>query len=400
VSTLAPLLLDDQMRRSGPRGVSTRCRSSRTMPTAALLLSEWAKRPTPSFKPAPSAHCGPACAGSSRTRTGGTEHPHASVRREADRRARLSAECRRRSVRWPRWRRTIRTRTCGASPSVPSAIPARSSVLPALTHAVLPTLPGMVRDEAAQTLGKLRLGLAHSRSDPRHAGPVLAGAREGRALARSAQGGIAALPALTEALTHDDQQTCARKPPSRSAKSPIREGDTRARGGAQGDPDPDVRKLSQLALTADHQRSQPREEKTMAYVVTEACVAASYTDCVDICPVECFHEGAPNFLVINPDICIDCTLCVSECPVSAIYAAGRSARGAGGVHRAQCPPRGAVAGDRRGTRAACRCAGLGGSERKKAVPRRPSGRMKKRWMGWAGDRLPQQQPQQHFVVFH
>ncbi|TDR71048.1 ferredoxin FdxA [Paludibacterium purpuratum] len=57
----------------------------------------------------------------------------------------------------------------------------------------------------------------------------------------------------------------------------------------------------------------------MAYVVTEACVKCKYTDCVDVCPVDCFHEG-PNFLAIDPDECIDCTLCVAECPVEAIYA--------------------------------------------------------------------------------
>jgi ferredoxin len=57
----------------------------------------------------------------------------------------------------------------------------------------------------------------------------------------------------------------------------------------------------------------------MAYVVTEACVKCKYTDCVDVCPVDCFREG-PNMLVIEPDECIDCTLCVSECPVQAIYA--------------------------------------------------------------------------------
>jgi ferredoxin len=57
----------------------------------------------------------------------------------------------------------------------------------------------------------------------------------------------------------------------------------------------------------------------MAYVVTEACVKCKYTDCVDVCPVDCFREGA-NFLVIDPDECIDCTLCVPECPVEAIYA--------------------------------------------------------------------------------
>lgn len=57
----------------------------------------------------------------------------------------------------------------------------------------------------------------------------------------------------------------------------------------------------------------------MAYVVTEACIKCKYTDCVDICPVDCFREG-PNFLVIDPDECIDCTLCVPECPVEAIFA--------------------------------------------------------------------------------
>ena len=57
----------------------------------------------------------------------------------------------------------------------------------------------------------------------------------------------------------------------------------------------------------------------MTYVVTEACIKCKYTDCVDVCPVDCFHEG-PNFLVIDPDECIDCTLCVAECPAEAIFA--------------------------------------------------------------------------------
>ncbi len=57
----------------------------------------------------------------------------------------------------------------------------------------------------------------------------------------------------------------------------------------------------------------------MTYVVTENCIKCKYTDCVDVCPVDCFHEG-PNFLVIDPDECIDCTLCVPECPVEAIFA--------------------------------------------------------------------------------
>ena len=57
----------------------------------------------------------------------------------------------------------------------------------------------------------------------------------------------------------------------------------------------------------------------MAYVVTENCIKCKYTDCVDVCPVDCFHEG-PNFLVIDSTECIDCTLCVAECPANAIYA--------------------------------------------------------------------------------
>ena len=57
----------------------------------------------------------------------------------------------------------------------------------------------------------------------------------------------------------------------------------------------------------------------MTYVVTESCIKCKYTDCVTVCPVDCFHEG-PNFLVINPEECIDCSLCVDECPVRAIFA--------------------------------------------------------------------------------
>ena len=57
----------------------------------------------------------------------------------------------------------------------------------------------------------------------------------------------------------------------------------------------------------------------MTYVVTENCIKCKYTDCVEVCPVDCFHEG-PNFLVIDPDECIDCTLCEPECPAEAIFA--------------------------------------------------------------------------------
>lgn len=55
----------------------------------------------------------------------------------------------------------------------------------------------------------------------------------------------------------------------------------------------------------------------MAFVVTESCIKCKYTDCVEVCPVDCFYEG-PNFLVIHPDECIDCALCEPECPVNAI----------------------------------------------------------------------------------
>ncbi len=56
----------------------------------------------------------------------------------------------------------------------------------------------------------------------------------------------------------------------------------------------------------------------MTFVVTEPCIKCKYTDCVEVCPVDCFREGK-NFLVIDPDECIDCNLCVPSCPVEAIY---------------------------------------------------------------------------------
>ena len=55
----------------------------------------------------------------------------------------------------------------------------------------------------------------------------------------------------------------------------------------------------------------------MAYVVTEDCIKCKYTDCVEVCPVDCFYEGE-NMLVINPDECIDCGVCEPECPADAI----------------------------------------------------------------------------------
>jgi len=57
----------------------------------------------------------------------------------------------------------------------------------------------------------------------------------------------------------------------------------------------------------------------MTYLVTENCIKCKHTDCVTVCPVDCFYEG-PNFLAINPDECIDCGVCVPECPIDAIVA--------------------------------------------------------------------------------
>ena len=57
----------------------------------------------------------------------------------------------------------------------------------------------------------------------------------------------------------------------------------------------------------------------MTFLVTENCIKCKHTDCVEVCPVDCFHEG-PNFLAIDPNECIDCGVCVPECPVDAIVA--------------------------------------------------------------------------------
>ena len=56
----------------------------------------------------------------------------------------------------------------------------------------------------------------------------------------------------------------------------------------------------------------------MTFIVGEECIKCKHTDCVEVCPVDCFYEG-PNFLVIHPEECIDCALCEPECPVDAIF---------------------------------------------------------------------------------
>ena len=57
----------------------------------------------------------------------------------------------------------------------------------------------------------------------------------------------------------------------------------------------------------------------MPHIVLDSCIRCKYTDCVDVCPVDCFREG-PNMLTIDPDECIDCAVCIPECPVEAIKA--------------------------------------------------------------------------------
>lgn len=59
------------------------------------------------------------------------------------------------------------------------------------------------------------------------------------------------------------------------------------------------------------------EKNLLPYLVTDICINCKYTDCVKVCPVDCFHEGE-NMLVINPEECIDCGLCEPECPIDAI----------------------------------------------------------------------------------
>jgi ferredoxin len=61
----------------------------------------------------------------------------------------------------------------------------------------------------------------------------------------------------------------------------------------------------------------------MPFIVTEPCIQCKYTDCVTVCPMDCFVEG-PNFLVINPEGCIDCSVCVPQCPVGAIVNAAEA----------------------------------------------------------------------------
>jgi ferredoxin len=76
----------------------------------------------------------------------------------------------------------------------------------------------------------------------------------------------------------------------------------------------------QARRIGDQESSNGTEETSpMTHVVTEVCIGCRYTDCVEVCPVDCFHQG-PNFLSIDPDECIDCAKCIPECPITAIVA--------------------------------------------------------------------------------
>jgi ferredoxin len=78
--------------------------------------------------------------------------------------------------------------------------------------------------------------------------------------------------------------------------------------------------INKGAIASGRPAAHPRhqEENEMAYVVADPCVKCKYTDCVAVCPVDCFYEGE-NSLVINPDECIDCGACEPECPTTAIF---------------------------------------------------------------------------------
>src|SRR3989475_12750914 len=80
---------------------------------------------------------------------------------------------------------------------------------------------------------------------------------------------------------------------------------------------PAGRKPYNFPFRAASRRACNAKDCAMTHVVMESCIKCKYTDCVDVCPVDCFHEG-PNMLVIDPDECIDCAVCIPDCPVNAI----------------------------------------------------------------------------------
>jgi ferredoxin len=79
-----------------------------------------------------------------------------------------------------------------------------------------------------------------------------------------------------------------------------------------------MRQIGAIEKISQNYQNQ-RFGDNMTFIVGDNCIRCKHTDCVEVCPVDCFYEG-PNFLVIHPDECIDCALCEPECPVDAIYA--------------------------------------------------------------------------------
>jgi ferredoxin len=132
----------------------------------------------------------------------------------------------------------------------------------------------------------------------------------------------------------------------------------------------------------------------MPFVVVENCIRCKYTDCVEVCPVDCFHEG-PNMLVIDPDECIDCTLCEPECPAKAIYPEDDVPAGQEGFIALNAELSEAVAGAYRAHRRAAGCRRVGrqaGQAARTQALSRSSGKKKSRpraalcFPGYAGIR--------------
>src|SRR5690606_18391661 len=91
---------------------------------------------------------------------------------------------------------------------------------------------------------------------------------------------------------------------------------SRARRPRPGSPKADIDRRARGGHVPNAFRTQ-QLRSPMTYIVTDACIRCKYTDCVEVCPVDCFYEGE-NMLVIHPDECIDCGVCEPECPVEAI----------------------------------------------------------------------------------
>ena len=104
----------------------------------------------------------------------------------------------------------------------------------------------------------------------------------------------------------------------------------------------------------------------MTFIVGDNCIRCKHTDCVEVCPVDCFYEG-PNFLVIHPDECIDCALCEPECPVDAIYAEDELPEDQQEFPCLECRVGGSLAKHHREERCPARCRGMDRQEEQTGV---------------------------------